>query len=148
MHARTYARMRTRMCLVSRAAANHKDRDVMFVDSHVCHVIVCNPREPRPLCVCVCFVCVCVCVCARSCVLCAALGLRTVNESGKMREIAHSHKDLDYDASFLLEFSHGTLLPRLTHFQVSALHKTAHRDIRIAMRSSCFGYQRSHASAY
>ena len=67
----------------------------MFVDSHVCHVIVCNvchvivcnPREPRPLCVCVCFVCVCVCVRARSCVLCAALGLRTVNESGKMRAI-------------------------------------------------------------
>ena len=88
------------------------------------------------------------CVRARSCVLCAALGLRMVFESGRMRAIAHCHKNLDYDASFLLEFSHSTLLPRLTHFQVSALHKIALRDIRIAMRSSCFVYQRSHASGY
>jgi len=41
----------------------HEDCDVMFVGSHVCHVIVCDPREPRPLCVCV---CVCVCVRARA----------------------------------------------------------------------------------
>ena len=140
--ARTHARMRTRRCLVSRAAANHEDCDVMFVGSHVCHVIVCDPREPRPL-------CVCVCVCARARARARACCVRPSRcaQGLRARTIAHGHKDLDCDASFLLEFSHGTLLPRLTHFQVSPLHNTAHRDIRIGMRSSCLGYQRSRASA-